>query len=223
MLAIARALMAQPRLLLLDEPSLGLAPLVVRQIFDAIKTLNAEDGLTVFLVEQNAYHALKLAHRGYVMVNGQITLSRHGQRIAGAPRNQVGLSRGRPALNEISAAFSIPEFLYEEGSFGVFVLVTIILGGGAATAGRPRHSRNLAAVRGRLSRYGFVLAGPYDLSISACYGGTFLSFHYYLVDAIFCMLFGLFRLQGRPRIQMVTQYRWLNEPDGPMRWRRKMP
>jgi branched-chain amino acid transport system ATP-binding protein len=81
MLAIARALMAQPRLLLLDEPSLGLAPLVVRQIFDAIRTLNAESGLTVFLVEQNAYHALKLAHRGYVMVNGQITLTGTGQEL----------------------------------------------------------------------------------------------------------------------------------------------
>jgi branched-chain amino acid transport system ATP-binding protein len=81
MLAIARALMAQPRLLLLDEPSLGLAPLIVRQIFDAIKTLNAENGLTVFLVEQNAYHALKLAHRGYVMVNGQITLTGTGQEL----------------------------------------------------------------------------------------------------------------------------------------------
>ncbi len=81
MLAIARALMARPRLLLLDEPSLGLAPLVVRQIFDAIKALNAESGLTVFLVEQNAYHALKLAHRGYVMVNGLITLSGTGQEL----------------------------------------------------------------------------------------------------------------------------------------------
>ena len=81
MLAIARALMAQPRLLLLDEPSLGLAPLIVRQIFDAIKTLNAENGLTVFLVEQNAYHALKLAHRAYVMVNGQITLTGTGQEL----------------------------------------------------------------------------------------------------------------------------------------------
>ena len=81
MLAIARALMAQPRLLLLDEPSLGLAPLIVRQIFDAIKTLNAESGLTVFLVEQNAYHALKLAHRAYVMVNGQITLTGTGQEL----------------------------------------------------------------------------------------------------------------------------------------------
>ena len=75
MLAIARALMARPRLLLLDEPSLGLAPLIVKQIFDAIRVLNEKEGLTVFLVEQNAYHALKLAHRGYVLVNGVVTLS----------------------------------------------------------------------------------------------------------------------------------------------------
>jgi len=85
MLAIARALMARPRLLLLDEPSLGLAPLVVRQIFDAIKALNAQNGLTVFLVEQNAYHALKLAHRGYVMVNGLITLSGSGHELLERP------------------------------------------------------------------------------------------------------------------------------------------
>jgi branched-chain amino acid transport system ATP-binding protein len=85
MLAIARALMSRPRLLLLDEPSLGLAPLIVRQIFDAIKTLNAEDGLTVFLVEQNAFHALKLAHRGYVMVNGLITLSGTGRELLERP------------------------------------------------------------------------------------------------------------------------------------------
>jgi branched-chain amino acid transport system ATP-binding protein len=67
--------MGRPKLLLLDEPSLGLAPLIVRQIFSVIRDLNAKRGLTVFLVEQNAYHALKLAHRGYVMVNGKITLS----------------------------------------------------------------------------------------------------------------------------------------------------
>ena len=85
MLAIARALMSRPRLLLLDEPSLGLAPLIVRQIFDAIKKLNAADGLTVFLVEQNAYHALRLAHRGYVMVNGQITLSGSGAELLDRP------------------------------------------------------------------------------------------------------------------------------------------
>ncbi|HYA06573.1 MAG TPA: ABC transporter ATP-binding protein, partial [Xanthobacteraceae bacterium] len=85
MLAIARALMSRPQLLLLDEPSLGLAPLIVRQIFDAIRKLNTEDGLTVFLVEQNAYHALKLAHRGYVMVNGVITLSGSGSELLNRP------------------------------------------------------------------------------------------------------------------------------------------
>jgi branched-chain amino acid transport system ATP-binding protein len=96
MLAIARALMARPRLLLLDEPSLGLAPLIVRQIFDAIKTLNAEGGLTVFLVEQNAYHALKLAHRGYVMVNGLITLSGSGRELLERPEiKQAYLEGGR--------------------------------------------------------------------------------------------------------------------------------
>jgi branched-chain amino acid transport system ATP-binding protein len=85
MLAIARALMARPRLLLLDEPSLGLAPLIVKQIFEAIKTLNSQDGLTVFLVEQNAYHALKLAHRGYVMINGLITLTGTGRELLERP------------------------------------------------------------------------------------------------------------------------------------------
>ncbi len=79
MLAIGRALMSRPRLLLLDEPSLGLAPLLVKQIFRAIRSLNEKDGLTVFLVEQNAFHALKLAHRGYVMVNGVITLFGSGR------------------------------------------------------------------------------------------------------------------------------------------------
>lgn len=81
MLAIARALMSRPKLLLLDEPSLGLAPLIVKQIFEIIKELNTNEGLTVFLVEQNAFHALKLAHRGYVMVNGNITLSGTGAEL----------------------------------------------------------------------------------------------------------------------------------------------
>ncbi len=81
MLAIARALMSRPRLLLLDEPSLGLAPMIVRQIFGVLKDLNERDGLTVFLVEQNAYHALRLAHRGYVMVNGEISLTGTGKEL----------------------------------------------------------------------------------------------------------------------------------------------
>jgi len=75
MLAISRALMARPRLLLLDEPSLGLAPIIIQQIFDIIRRINHENNTTIFLVEQNANQALKLAHRGYVMENGRITLA----------------------------------------------------------------------------------------------------------------------------------------------------
>ena len=81
MLAIGRALMSRPRLLLLDEPSLGLAPMIVKQIFRVIDAINREQGVTVFLVEQNAYHALRLAHRGYVMANGEILMSGTGREL----------------------------------------------------------------------------------------------------------------------------------------------
>ena len=81
MLAIGRALMSRPRLLLLDEPSLGLAPLIVRQIFEAIARVAREENVTVFLVEQNAYHALRLADRGYVLVNGRVRLSGTGKEL----------------------------------------------------------------------------------------------------------------------------------------------
>ena len=94
MLAIARALMSRPKLLLLDEPSLGLAPLVVKQIFDTVRELNAKEGLTVFLVEQNAYHALKLAHRGYVMVNGAIAMSGTGAALLADPQVRAAYLEG---------------------------------------------------------------------------------------------------------------------------------
>jgi len=81
MLAISRALMARPRLLLLDEPSLGLAPLIIRQIFEIIQKINQESNTTIFLVEQNANQALKVAHRGYVMENGRITMSDTAARL----------------------------------------------------------------------------------------------------------------------------------------------
>ena len=94
MLAIGRAMMARPRLLLLDEPSLGLAPIIVKQIFSAIKALNSEEGLTVLLVEQNANHALKLAHRAYVMVNGKITMSGTGQELLKRPEVRAAYLEG---------------------------------------------------------------------------------------------------------------------------------
>ena len=94
MLAIARALMARPRLLMLDEPSLGLAPLIFKQIFEVIGELNRREGLTVFLVEQNAYHALKLAHRGYVMVNGLITMTGSGHELLERPEVKAAYLEG---------------------------------------------------------------------------------------------------------------------------------
>jgi len=81
MLAISRALMARPRLLLLDEPSLGLAPIIIQQIFDIIRKINHENNTTIFLVEQNANQALKLAHRGYVMENGRITMTETAENL----------------------------------------------------------------------------------------------------------------------------------------------
>jgi branched-chain amino acid transport system ATP-binding protein len=93
MLAIGRALMSRPRLLLLDEPSLGLAPLVVKQIFEVIRELNRA-GVTIFLVEQNAYHALKIAHRGYVMVSGTITLSGTGKELLAKPEVRAAYLEG---------------------------------------------------------------------------------------------------------------------------------
>ena len=81
MLAISRALMARPRLLLLDEPSLGLAPIIIKQIFDIIRKINHDNNTTIFLVEQNANQALKLAHRGYVMENGRITITDTAEKL----------------------------------------------------------------------------------------------------------------------------------------------
>ena len=94
MLAIARALMSRPKLLLLDEPSLGLAPLIVKQIFSALKMLNEQQGMTIFLVEQNAFHALKLAHRGYVMVNGTITMDGSGAELLARPEVRAAYLEG---------------------------------------------------------------------------------------------------------------------------------
>ena len=94
MLSIGRALMSRPKLLLLDEPSLGLAPLIVKGIFEAIKKLNEEEGLTVFLVEQNAFAALRLSHRAYVMVNGKVTMTGTGRELLTNPEVRAAYLEG---------------------------------------------------------------------------------------------------------------------------------
>ncbi|MCF6367648.1 ABC transporter ATP-binding protein [Rhizobium halophilum] len=94
MLSIGRALMSRPKLLLLDEPSLGLAPLIVKGIFEAIKKLNEEEGLTVFLVEQNAFAALRLSHRAYVMVNGKVTMAGTGRELLTNPEVRAAYLEG---------------------------------------------------------------------------------------------------------------------------------
>ncbi|MBU2327256.1 MAG: ABC transporter ATP-binding protein [Alphaproteobacteria bacterium] len=94
MLSIGRALMSRPKLLLLDEPSLGLAPLIVKGIFEQIKRLNQEEGLTVFLVEQNAFAALKLSDRAYVMVNGKVTMSGTGKQLLADPSVRAAYLEG---------------------------------------------------------------------------------------------------------------------------------
>jgi len=97
MLAIARALMARPRLLVLDEPSLGLAPLIVRQLFEIIAAIHRDRKMGILLVEQNAYQALKLASRAFVMVNGAITLAGTGAELLANPNVQSAYLEGAPA------------------------------------------------------------------------------------------------------------------------------
>ena len=124
-------------------------------------------------------------------------------------------------MSEISSAFSIPELLYEEHSFGVFLLVTIVLGGGAALlAGRA--IATTWRPQWQIVSYGLILAVAVRFIHFSLFGGTFLSLHYYLVDGGFCILIGLLGFRSARAAQMVTQYRWLNESDGLMRWRQKL-
>ena len=142
MLAIGRALMSRPRLLLLDEPSLGLAPLIVRQIFEAIGRIAREEGVTIFLVEQNAFHALRLADRGYVLANGRVRLSGTGQRAAGQRRGPRGLPRGRPRMSPLDT------FMFDWfGDTLVNVLLfNLVLVGARLVCGRPCRGHHLASV-----------------------------------------------------------------------------
>ena len=97
MLAIARALMARPKLLLLDEPSLGLAPLYIKKIFQTIAELNRDHGMTILLIEQNAHHALRAAHRGYVLQHGQIILAGTGKELLASPEVRAAYLEGGQA------------------------------------------------------------------------------------------------------------------------------
>ena len=119
-------------------------------------------------------------------------------------------------------SFSVQGLLYEEGSFGVFLLVTVILGGGAATlAGRA------IALTWRpwwqIVAYMLILGGAVRFIHFALFGGTLLSLHYYAVDTAVCMAFGCLGFRTARSAQMVTQYRWINQPNGLLRWRRKSP
>jgi hypothetical protein len=122
-------------------------------------------------------------------------------------------------MNEIATAFSIPELLYEEGSFGVFLLVTVILGGGAAWL-----SGRAIALTWRqpwqVFAYSLMLGATVRFFHFSLFGGTLVSPHYYLVDSAVCMAFGFLAFRAARAAQMVTQYRWINRPDGPLRWRR---
>jgi hypothetical protein len=122
----------------------------------------------------------------------------------------------------MTPAFSMQGLLYEEGSFGIFVLVTIILGGGAAAlAGRAIaftwRPRLLIVV------YMLILAAAVRFIHFALFGGTLLSLHYYVVDAALCIAFGFAGFRSARVSQMVAQYRWINQPHGLLRWRRKQP
>jgi len=122
----------------------------------------------------------------------------------------------------LATTISIPEFLYEEDSFGVFVLVTVILGGGAAALS----GRAIAATWrpwGQVVAYSFILGAAVRFFHFALFGGTLLSAHYYLVDCAVCLVFGLLGFRAARAAQMVTQYRWINVPDGLLRWRKKPP
>jgi hypothetical protein len=120
----------------------------------------------------------------------------------------------------LSAVGSFQNLFYEENSFGVFLLVTVVLGGGAAAlAGRA------IAVTWRpwwqVVSYTLILGGAVRFLHFALFGGTLLSLHYFVVDSLICMMFGFAGFQAARAAQMVTQYPWINGPDGLLRWRRR--
>ena len=212
MLAIGRALMSRPRLLLLDEPSLGLAPLLVQQIFGAIRELNERDGLTVFLVEQNAYHALKLAHRGYVMVNGEITLTGTGTELLARPEIRAAYLEG--GARSMARGYR-SDRLYAGEAIGAVLLVTGFLGCGAAwlsgraiaATWRPSWKVALAMV---------PLAAAARFIHFALFEGNLLSLLAIGSDLCLFLIVGLLAWRATRATQMVRQYPWLYARTGPL-------
>ena len=211
MLAIARALMSRPRLLLLDEPSLGLAPLMVKQIFGAIREINERQKTTVLLVEQNAHQALRLADRGYVIQTGRIMLSGTGTELLANPEVRSAYLRRRAAVTALLG-----------GEIGPFFTMTVVLFGGAAfltgqavaQSWRPGWqilpAALLLAAADRFFLYALFAAELASLSgflIAAAMLGAILLAAYYLTRAR----------------KMVQQYPWLYERRGPFGWREKQP
>jgi hypothetical protein len=123
-------------------------------------------------------------------------------------------------VDQISTAFSVPELLYEEGSFGVFILVTVILGGGAAALS-GRAIAETWRPWWQVITYSFILGATVRFFHFSLFDGTLLSAHFYLVDSAVCMAFGFLGFRAARMSQMITQYRWINERSGPLRWRRK--
>jgi hypothetical protein len=116
--------------------------------------------------------------------------------------------------------FSLPEFLYEERSFGIFLLVTVILGGGAAWL-TGRAIAQTWRPRWHIVTYALILGAAVRFIHFSLFDGTLLSLHYYMVDSAVCIGMGLLGFRKARAMQMVTQYGWINEPEGLMRWRRR--
>ena len=220
MLAIARALMSRPKLLLLDEPSLGLAPLIVKQIFQVIADLNKREGLTVFLVEQNAFHALRLAHRAYVMVNGAITLVGHGPRAAREPGGARRLPRRRPALGGFAHAVPVDLRRAATRASG-----STCSDRGAGRRRGARHRRRRSprpgARPGRSSAPSFCSPARCASSITRCLPSRSCRCAASCSTMASCCLFAASGFQLTRARQMVEQYPWAYEPAGLLSWRRK--
>jgi len=125
-------------------------------------------------------------------------------------------------MDQPETAFSLTQLVYEEGSFGVFLLVTVLLGGGAAFLS-GRAIAETWRPWWQVAAYSFILGATVRFFHFSLFGGTLLSLHYYLVDTAVCIALGFLGFRAARASQMATQYRWINEAQGRLRWRRRAP